>query len=109
MARRKKNQLSPLENKVMQIVWDRGNATAEDVRLALSQSQVIKDSTVRTILSRLEEKGFFKHTVDGRTYVYWPKVESRSVATDAVRGWQDRPPSSDPRISDRDRAAGRDD
>ncbi len=46
----------------------------------------MKDSTARTILRRLEEKGFVKHTVEGRTYVYSPTVASRSVATDAVRG-----------------------
>ena len=90
MARANKNPLSPLENKVMNIVWDRGTATAEDVRLALKDEQPIKDSTVRTVLRRLEEKGYVKHTVDGRTYVYAPKVASRSVATDAVRGIIDR-------------------
>ena len=86
MARKNKNPLSSLENKVMQIVWDRGTVTAEDVRNTFSSSQPIKDSTVRTVLRRLEEKGYVKHTVEGRTYVYAPKVASRSVATDAVRG-----------------------
>ena len=93
MARKKKNPLSPLENKAMNVIWDRGNATAEDVRIALEaldKKQAIKDSTVPTILRRLEEKGYVKHTVDGRTYVYSPKVASRSVATDAVRGIIDR-------------------
>ena len=93
MARKKKNPLSPLENKAMNVVWDRGSATAEDVRIALEKldkKQPIKDSTVRTVLRRLEEKGYVKHTVDGRTYVYSPKVASRSVATDAVRGIVER-------------------
>ena len=90
MAHKKKNQLSPLEDKVMQTVWDGGSVTAEDVRKALAKSdhksQPLKDSTVRTILRRLEEKGFVKHTTQGRTYVYSPKVASQIVATDAVRG-----------------------
>ena len=90
MPRKNKNPLSPLENKVMNIVWDRGSATAEDVRLALKGDQPIKDSTVRTVLRRLEDKGYAEHTVDGRTYVYAPTVASRSVATDAVRGIIDR-------------------
>lgn len=93
MARKQKNPLSPLENKAMNVVWERGSATAEDVRIALEsldKKQSIKDSTVRTVLRRLEEKGYVKHTVDGRTYVYSPKVASRSVATDAVRGIIDR-------------------
>lgn len=93
MVRKKKNPLSPLENRAMNVIWDRGTATAEDVRIALEKldkKQPIKDSTVRTVLRRLEEKGYVKHTVDGRTYVYSPKVASRSVATDAVRGIVER-------------------
>ena len=86
MARKKKNSLSPLENRVMQVIWQQGSVTAEDVRAALSSSQTIKDSTVRTVLRRLEDKGYVRHTTEGRTYVYSPKVASRSVATDAVRG-----------------------
>jgi predicted transcriptional regulator len=79
-------RLSPLENRVMNVLWDRGTATAEDVRTALASSQPLKDSTVRTILRRLEEKGFAEHTARGRTYVYSPRVASQNVATDAVRG-----------------------
>ena len=90
MVRKKKNPLSPLENKVMNVVWERGSVTAEDVRIVLGESSPIKDSTVRTVLRRLEEKGYVRHTVDGRTYVYSPVVESRRVATDAVRGIVER-------------------
>ena len=86
MAHEKKPELSPLENTVMNVLWDRRTATAEDVRIALAPSQPLKDSTVRTILRRLEEKGFASHTTEGRTYVYAPLVAPQSVATDAVRG-----------------------
>ena len=85
MPRRRKPRLSPLENRVMQVVWRRKNVTAEDVRTKLAGRRPLKDSTVRTILRRLEAKGYVKHTTEGRTYVYSPKVASQSVATDAVR------------------------
>ncbi len=90
MARKKKTPLSPLENTVMNVIWERGTATVDEVRVVLERSRPIKDSTVRTILRRLEQKGYVSHAVDGRTYVYSPKVASRSVATDAVRGIIDR-------------------
>jgi predicted transcriptional regulator len=45
---------------------------------------------VRTLLRRLEEKGFVTHEVDGRTYVYRPKMDRQNVATQAVRGVIDR-------------------
>ena len=83
-------QLSRLESRVMDVVWARASVTAEDVRLALEPAQAIKDSTVRTILRRLEQKGYVEHEVDGRTYVYRPRIPSQHVATDAVRGIIDR-------------------
>jgi predicted transcriptional regulator len=86
MAHRDKLRLSPLENKVMNVVWDRGIATADDVRAALARSRPLKDSTVRTILRRLEHKGFVEHIVEGRTFHYSSKVAPQNVASHAVRG-----------------------
>jgi BlaI family transcriptional regulator, penicillinase repressor len=86
MPRREKPNLSPLENAVMRLVWSRGQVTAADVRAALAGSQPMKDSTVRTILRRLEHKGYVNHATQGRTYVYEPRVASRNVATQAIRG-----------------------
>jgi BlaI family transcriptional regulator, penicillinase repressor len=78
--------LSGLENKVMRVVWQQGQATAELVRGALAESDELNDSTVRTILRRLEQKGYLRHYVDGRTYVYQPTVARHNAAADAVRG-----------------------
>ncbi len=86
MARRDRPRLSPLENEVMNVVWERGVATADDVRTVLREWRALKDSTVRTILRRLEEKGFVEHTVQGRTFHYAPKVAPLNVASNAVRG-----------------------
>jgi len=85
-----KPRLSALESAVMQVVWSKGRVTADDVRLALVRRQGLKDSTVRTILRRLEEKGYALHDVEGRTYVYRPRVEPQNVATQQVRGIIDR-------------------
>ena len=61
-------ELGDLEREVMQLVWANGPVTAEAVRERLSRP--LKESTVRTVLRRLEDKGYTTHTVDGRTYVY---------------------------------------
>jgi predicted transcriptional regulator len=74
----------------MRIVWTQGQATADDVRTALARDKPLKDSTVRTVLRRLEQKGYVSHVVSGRTYVYAPKVDSMRAAADAVRGIIDR-------------------
>ena len=86
MSRSGKPALSELENTVMAVIWDRGEATAELVRTVLEPNQPLKDSTVRTILRRLEDKGYVRHATVGRTYVYSPTVASQCVAADAVHG-----------------------
>jgi predicted transcriptional regulator len=75
--------LGDLEHEVMQIVWAHGPVTAEIVRERLSRK--LKESTVRTVLRRLEEKGYARHTVDGRTYVYHATEARARVAAKAVQ------------------------
>ena len=60
--------------------------TAEQVRIALAETSPMKDSTARTILRRLGEKGFVTHAVEGRTYVYSPTVQRSKIAAGAVEG-----------------------
>lgn len=77
--------LSPLEQSLMDWIWTHGPATAEDARLALEPENALKDSTVRTILRRLEEKGYLAHETEGRTYRYRPIRARRQAAAAAVR------------------------
>ena len=76
-------ELGDLEREVMQLVWEHGPVTAETVREKLSRP--LKESTVRTVLRRLEEKGYTTHTVDGRTYVYTAAEPRARVAAKAVQ------------------------
>ncbi len=69
----------------MEVVWERGSASAEDVRIALSRKHPMKESTARTILKRLEEKGYAVHHVEGRTYVYSGAEAPCGVAARAVQ------------------------
>src|SRR5215813_3892195 len=75
--------LGDLERDVMQLVWANGSVTAESVREQLARR--LKESTVRTVLRRLEEKGYVSHTVDGRTYVYQATEPRGRVAAKAVQ------------------------
>jgi BlaI family penicillinase repressor len=82
--------LSELEHLVMDVLWKRAQSTAEDVRKALAERHPIKDSTARTILTRLEEKGYVKHHVEGRTNVYRVSEPPRNLAVTAVQQIIDR-------------------
>jgi len=75
--------LGDLERDVMQLVWAKGPITAEVVREQLPRR--LKESTVRTVLRRLEEKGYVGHTVEGRTYVYQATEARGRVAARAVQ------------------------
>jgi len=75
--------LGDLEREVMKLVWAKGPVTAEAVREELARR--LKESTVRTVLRRLEEKGYVTHTVDGRTYVYEAMEPRSRVAAKAVQ------------------------
>ena len=82
--------ISNLENRVMEILWSSGEATSEQIREALAPANVLKDSTVRTVLRRLEKKDFVSHTVDGRTFLYNPKVPRGHAASRLLRQIIDR-------------------
>lgn len=80
--------LGELEQAVMQLIWAGHAMTAEAVREQLPRR--LKESTVRTVLRRLEEKGFVTHTVEGRTYVFRATEPRTRVAAKAVRRIIDR-------------------
>lgn len=75
--------LGELEREILAIVWRLGTTTAEKAREELDRP--LKDSTVRTVLRRLEEKGYLTHTVDARTFLYQPAESRQRVAGRAVK------------------------
>lgn len=55
------------------------------LREGLAPRHPLKDSTIRTLLRRLEAKGYLRHEVDGRTYLYRPVEPQQTVAAQAVK------------------------
>ena len=74
----------------MDYVWSHGPSTAESCREALAATRPMKDSTIRTVLRRLEEKGYVTHDVDGRTFIYKAVFRRQNVAVRAVKNIIDR-------------------
>jgi len=89
-ARKPRKALSEIEHLVMETVWQKSACTADEVRVALAERHPMKESTVRTMLSRLEDKGYVRHRVDGRTNIYSGVEEPQHVAASAVRQIIDR-------------------
>ncbi len=82
--------VTELQQAILEFIWARGQATAEQVREALLPTRRLKDPTVRTLLRRLEARGYLMHRVEGKTFVYEAAVRRHSVAARAVRHIIDR-------------------
>jgi BlaI family transcriptional regulator, penicillinase repressor len=76
-------ELGELERSILLIVWRIGQINAEQVREELGRP--LKDSTIRTVLRRLEEKGYLTHAVENRTFLYRPAESRQRVAGRAVK------------------------
>jgi predicted transcriptional regulator len=75
--------LSRRERDIMDILFRRGRATAEEVMNDLSGDPSY--STVRTQLRVLEEKGHARHVEEGRRFVYMPAVARSAARKVALR------------------------
>lgn len=82
--------LGEVEQLVMDYVWSHGRTTSESCREALASSRPMKDSTIRTVLRRLEQKGYLRHEIEGRTFLYQAADARQNVAVRAVKGIIDR-------------------
>ena len=82
--------LGELEQLVMDYVWTHGPCTSEACREALASMRPMKESTIRTVLRRIEEKGYVTHTIEGRTFIYRAAELRENVAVRAVKHIIDR-------------------
>lgn len=83
-------QLSEAEWKVMNSVWKRGAATAREVMEDLSDETDWAYSTVKTLLTRMTEKGAVEARFKGNTAVYRPVLARADARREALRGLLNR-------------------
>jgi predicted transcriptional regulator len=70
VAKRELPPLSEGQLEIMNVTWDRGEVTVGEVWKALAQRRAVSRNTVSTMISRLEEKGWLRHRVNGGTHLY---------------------------------------
>ena len=85
MARKKSPHLTDAELRLMEVIWRKGRATVSDVVEGLPKDARVAYSTVLTLLRILENKGYLKHTKEGRAFVYSPAVERQTARESALR------------------------
>lgn len=75
---------------IMQVLWDKGRATAREITDTLCATEPIAHSTVQTLLRGLEEKGSVRHEAEGRTFVFVPLVAEDKFKRRATRDLVER-------------------
>ena len=85
-----KIRLGRLELAIMSVVWARSRATVHDVRDALSSGRSPAYSTILTMMRKLEAKGYLRHELRDRTFVYEATISRQAVRHSLVRDLLDR-------------------
>jgi BlaI family transcriptional regulator, penicillinase repressor len=82
---RKSETLTKAELRLMEVLWQKGSATVQQMLDALSQKPVLAYNSVLTIVRVLENKGYVKHVKDGRAHIYMPMVERQEATRSEIR------------------------
>ena len=77
--------LTGLQLSILRVLWERGEATTQDVWEHLKKRRQLALTTVATIMSRLERKRVLTHRREGRQYVYRATVTRSEVRRSKVR------------------------
>lgn len=77
--------LTEAELRLMEVLWQRGPSTVQQVLDALRGGKLLAYNSVLTTIRILEKKGYVGHAKDGRAHVYIPLVERADAARSEVR------------------------
>ena len=70
---------TPAEMRLLQILWDREEATVEDVVNAHPAKERPNYKTTQTLLRIMEQKRFIAHESRGRVFVFKPLVSRKTI------------------------------
>ena len=73
------HQLTALQLSILRVLWDRGEATVTDIWEALHEERGLAQTTLATMLSRLERRGVVTHRTQARQFVYRALVTESEV------------------------------
>jgi predicted transcriptional regulator len=76
-------KLSRRERQIMDVLYERGRATAAEILAALPDPPSY--SAIRALIKVLEDKGHVKHQEDGPRYVFTPSVPRAKARRNAVK------------------------
>ena len=85
MPRPKSPTLTEAELRIMNVLWERGASTVQQVLDALPNKPALAYNSVLTTIRILEKKGYVRHIKEGRAFVYLPTVGRHEATRFEIR------------------------
>ncbi len=85
MPPRKSVTLTEAELRLMEVFWDKGPCTVQQVLDTLPGKPALAYNSVLTTTRILEKKGYIQHVKDGRAHVYAPVLDRKEVTRSEIR------------------------
>jgi predicted transcriptional regulator len=82
---RKSETLTEAELRLMDVLWQKGSATVQQVLDALPEKPALAYNSVLTTIRVLENKGYLEHVKDGRAHIYKPVLEREEATRSEIR------------------------
>jgi BlaI family transcriptional regulator, penicillinase repressor len=82
---RKSETLTEAELRLMDVLWQKGAATVQQVLDALPEKPALAYNSVLTTIRVLENKGYLEHIKDGRAHIYRPIMEREEATRSEIR------------------------
>lgn len=90
MSKAKLHRLGDLQLRIMQVLWDRVEATVAEIHDALGTRPCLAYTTVATMLRKMEARGLVAHHTAGRAFVYRASVAAERVSGNMAEHVLDR-------------------
>ncbi len=85
MPPRQSDTLTEAELRIMNVLWETGSGTVQQVLDSITQTPTLAYNSVLTTIRVLERKGYLKHLKDGRAHVYTPLVGQQEAKRSEIR------------------------
>ena len=85
MPRTQSATLTEAELRIMQVLWEKGSATVQQVLEALPRKKPLAYNSVLTIIRILEKKGYVRHVKDGRAHIYTALLNQQDATRSEIR------------------------
>ena len=82
---KKSPTLTEAELRLMEVLWQKGPATVQQIQQDLPETAPLAYNSVLTTIRILEQKGYVKHVKDGRAHVYTPLIQREEATRSEIR------------------------